>query len=373
MKVLHIITDLGNGGAEAVLFRLISNDKNNTHCVISMMGNGIYGERLVNLGVQVDVLDMPRGRITLKGLIKLFKLLKSTKPDVVQTWMYHADLVGGVLARFAGIKSIVWGIRSSYIKDITVFQTKITIRLCALLSKWVPRLIISNSQHALELHKELGYVDNKLRYIPNGYVLDDFQSSSSGAANFIQECNISNDHILIGMVARFDPYKDHDNLFKALSLLRKQVSPFKCLLVGTEMDKNNPLLTRLLVKYQLQEMIVLVGPRNDMPKVMSALDLHVLSSIAESFPNVIAEAMACSVPCVTTDVGDAALIIGDTGWVVPPADADALAAAIRDALSNISNKTDWLIKKEQCRKRISEKYTLDKMINSYCDIWTSVR
>jgi len=372
LKVLHIITDLNNGGAEAVLFRLISNDRNNVHCVISMMGNGIYGERLVNLGVQVDTLDMPRGRITFKGLIRLFKILKSMKPDVVQTWMYHADLVGGVLARFAGIKSIVWGIRSSYIKDITILQTKITIWLCALLSKWIPSVIVSNSQHALELHEKIGYAANKLRCIPNGYFLDDFQPSCSDVADFTQECNISNDYILIGMVARFDPYKDHENLFKALSIVRKQESRFKCVLVGTDMDKNNQSLMQLLKKYQADDVTILVGPRNDIPNVMSALDLHILSSVAESFPNVIAEAMACSVPCVSTDVGDAALIIGDTGWVVPPSDADAMAVAMRDALNSIDNKTTWLARKERCRKRISDKYTLDKMIRAYSNLWASV-
>ena len=128
MKIIHIITGLSNGGAEAVLFRLATRDGNNCHQVISLMDAGYYGERLIAAGLKVHTLDMSRGRVTVSGITKLYKLLKVTKPDVVQTWMYHADLIGGILARLAGIRTVIWGIRGPFNRQLTSFQTTVTLQ-----------------------------------------------------------------------------------------------------------------------------------------------------------------------------------------------------------------------------------------------------
>lgn len=369
MKILHVITGLNNGGAEAALYRLATSDDQNTHQVIALMDQGVYGDRLISAGIPVSTLDMPRGRLTINGVIALYRLVKSIKPDVVQTWMYHADLIGGVVARLAGAKIVVWGIRGPFDRQRTALQTRITIRLCSFLSKWVPIAIVSNSEHATEVHLQVGYSRDKLVNIPNGYPLKQFRPDETARVELLHELNLNYDVVLIGMVARFDPYKDHETLFGALLALARRGRQFTCLLVGPGMSMANQSLAHLVEKYGVQDMVKLIGPRDDVPKIMAALDVHVLSSAAESFPNVLAEAMACGTPCVTTNVGDAALIVGDTGWVVPHSDAAALANAIQEALNEMKDSAKWNIRKEAAQKRVIENYSLERMILSYARTW----
>ncbi len=369
MKILHVITGLSNGGAEAVLYRLATSDDENVHLVIALMEQDVYGERLISAGIPVYTLNMPRGQVTIKGIIGLYRLVRSLKPDVVQTWMYHADLIGGVVARLAGAEIVVWGIRGPFDKLRTSFQTKITIRLCAFVSKWVPIAIVSNSEYAAEVHAQVGYSLDRLVKIPNGYPLSQFRPDLTAREALVHELKLKSDVHLIGMVARFDPHKDHENLFKALSTLARRSCQVICLLVGSYIDINNQVLVQLVKRYGIQDNVKLLGMREDIHKIMAALDVHVLSSAAESFPNVLAEAMACSTPCVTTDVGDAALIVGDTGWVVPCFNSAALADAIQEAFVEMKNPVKWNIRKEAVRKRIIENYSLDRMVTSYTALW----
>src|SRR5690606_987860 len=115
--VLHVITGLNDGGAESVLFRLCTHDRSRRHHVISLIDGGKYGPLLERAGVGLTCLNMPRGRITLRGMRTLWKFIRQTRPDVVQTWMYHADLLAGVVARFAGCRHVVWGIRHTTLDE----------------------------------------------------------------------------------------------------------------------------------------------------------------------------------------------------------------------------------------------------------------
>jgi glycosyltransferase involved in cell wall biosynthesis len=372
MKILHIITGLSNGGAEAVLYRLTTNDHKNTHEVISLMDEGVYGELLTRAGIRVYALHMPRGRLSIKGVIYLYQLVRSIKYDVIQTWMYHADLIGGLVARIAGAKIVVWGIRGPFDRKKTSFFSTVIIYLCAFFSRWVPIAIISNSEHASEVHRKVGYAPNKLVNIPNGYLFNQFRPDESAKSKLLLELNLNPDIVLIGMVARFDPYKDHETLFEALSILARNGRLVTCLLVGTGMSMTSQPLAYLIKKNSVQHLVKLLGPRFDIPKIMAALDVHVLSSSAESFPNVLAEAMACGTPCVTTNVGDAALIVGNTGWVVPHSDASALAGAIQAALEEMKDSSKWEVRKGACRNCVVESYSLDKMIESYFKLWVKV-
>ena len=371
MKVLHIITGLNNGGAEAVLYRLIASDYKNTHLVISLMNQGVYGERLISAGIPVYTLNMSRGRLSLKGIIELYRLVRLIKPDVVQTWMYHADLIGGLVARLAGAKIVIWGIRGPFDRQRTSLQTRIIIRLCSIFSKWVPIVITSNSEYAAKVHVKVGYSPEKLVIIPNGFPLNQFRPEVTARDKLLHDLNLNHDVFLIGMVARFDPYKDHENLFAALFDLKQKSREVICLLVGQGMCMTNKPLMDLVKKYEIQDIIMFMGPREDVPKIMAALDVHVLSSAAESFPNVLAEAMACGTPCVTTNVGDAALIVGDTGWIVPHSDPSTLSKAIQEVLLAIKDSAKWSVRKEECQKRVTDNYSLKKMIESYQRVWSS--
>lgn len=368
-RILHVITGLGNGGAEAVLYRLCLSDKQNSHTVISLMDSGYYGPKLLAANVEVHSLDMPRGRVTVRGLNRLWNLIRAANPDVVQTWMYHADLLGGLAARLAGVQSVVWGIHHTVLEPGKSKNGTIMIaRLLARLSHFVPKQITACAEKSVSVHVALGYKAEKMVVVPNGYDLKNFMHNEQQRATLRTSWGVEESLPLLGMVSRYDPQKDHANLINALAELKKSGQRFRCVLVGSGMVAENVELTGRIAQADLQSEVMLLGLRNDIPAVMSALDLHVLSSSAEAFPNVLAEAMACGTPCVTTDVGDAALIVGDTGWVTPPSNTAALAESICLALAARHAK-DWGDRKLQARQRVEQNFSLDRMVAGYQGVW----
>jgi len=371
MRLLHIITCLNNGGAEGVVYRLVTADNKNSHEVISLMGLGLYGERLRVHGIPVHTLDMPRGRVTLNGLLKLYRLIHGINPDVIQTWMYHADLLGGIVAWFSGKCAIVWNIRATRLQPVYIPRSPpLVVRLCVGLSSIIPKEIVVNSVQGWNWHSKLGYPDHKMIVVHNGYALSQLKPDLNARMKVRDELCMKQDHILLGMVARWDFLKDHANLIAAISLLKAEALPYwRCALIGSDMDGNNTELSELLDKYRVRDRVILIGPRNDIPAIMNALDLHVLSSVGEGFPNVVAEAMACCTPVVVTDVGDAAYIVGETGWVVPPSNAKALAYALRESMLSLTDQDGWAKRKIACRERVLENFSLERMVSAYSRIW----
>ena len=371
MKIIHIITGLSDGGAEAVLYRLCSEDKINTHIVISLTEKGKYGSLLLEKDIQVHWLGMPRGRVGLSGISKLYRLIRNLKPDVVQTWMYHADLIGGLVARLAGANKIYWGIRASSLEiGKSSWRTIVVAYINALLSRWVPTGIVCCADRAQQTHQQLGFAVDRFTVIPNGYNLDYFKPDSEGRKKLRAELEINEQTLLLGCVGRFDPQKDHQNLLAALAIIKQNGVSFRCILVGRGLNTDNAQLVSWVNRYDLQDEVLLLGQRTDIPAVMNALDLHILSSsYGEAFPNVVAEAMACGTPCVATDVGDAAYIIGHTGWIAPPSDASLLANAIHSALVCYSNHDEWESRRVAARNRVVETFSLEKMIAAYHSVW----
>lgn len=373
MDVAHIITGLNEGGAEAVLYRLCAHDTENRHVVVSLMDQGKYGPLLQAAGVEVHCLGLSRGRITLAALLRLWRLLHAHRPEVAQTWMYHADLVGGTLARLAGVP-VCWGIRNTTLPPgVSSRGTILVARLCAKLSRWIPRAIVSCSREAVRVHQALGYAADKFVCIPNGYDLTRFAPDVAARRRLRAEWAVDDGVPLLGMVARYDPQKDHHTLIAALARLARGGARFACVLVGTGVDAGNAALHKAIIAAGLESSVRLVGRRDDVPAVMNALDLHVLSSSAEAFPNVLAEAMACGTPCVTTDVGDAALIVGDTGWVVPPRDADVLAGALTAALAARNDAAAWQARRQAARARVAQRFDIARMVAGYKTVWEAAR
>lgn len=369
MNITHIITGLNDGGAEAVLYRLCIHDKENHHTVISLMDAGKYGPLLEAAGVSVHCLSLPRGRLQPGALWRLWRLLRALKPDAVQTWMYHADLVGGIVARLAGVRAVVWGIHHTTLEPGKSSRATIWIaHLLARLSYFVPRRIAVCAQRAVTVHGALGYDTARMRVIANGYDLCQFTPDAAAGKALRAQWQIVAGTPLIGMVGRFDPQKDHANLLAALAHLQGQKVDFICVLVGAGLDADNAALVQQIEQAGLQALVRMVGRRSDIPAVMNALDVHVLSSSAEAFPNVLAEAMACGTPCVTTDVGDASVIVGDTGWVVPPSNAVALANGIESALS-VQKDPGWDERKQAARLRIEQHFSIERMVAAYNAVW----
>lgn len=370
MRILHIITGLDDGGAEAVLFRLCRHDHSNQHTVISLIDEGKYGPLLREQGVVVHCLGMARGRVSPGALLRLWGLVRHHCPEVVQTWMYHANLLGGVVSRCAGVRRVCWGIHHSNLEPGSSKRATITVaKLCAKLSRWVPDRIVCCAQVAAEVHRALGYAPSKFVTIPNGYDLAQFKPEYRCGLRLRAEWGIAPATPLLGMVGRFDPHKDHENLVEALALLRQQGIDYRCVLVGTGLVGGNDELAGWLRRHDVLDRVLLVGRRDDIPAVMNALDLHVLSSHGEAFPNVLAEAMACGTPCVTTDVGDAATIVGETGWVVTPRNPHALASAIEQALSTRLDSRQWQLRRRAARERVADNFSIERMVGAYRQVW----
>jgi glycosyltransferase involved in cell wall biosynthesis len=371
--VVHIITGLERGGAEAVLLRLVTAQVTDTRVVVvSLTSAGVYGSALAAAGAEVVVLGMRRGRVSLNGLRRLARLLKTLRPDVVQTWMYHADLLGGGVAYLMGIRRIVWGIRNSDLHPrASARSTRWVARACAWLSRCVPTRIVCCSERAAQVHTALGYSANKIVVIPNGYDLARFAPDALAGARWRANWGLAADEPVIGCVARWDPQKDHATLLAGVQQCVARGLPVRCVLVGPGMEDANTALVDLVDRCGLRGRVILAGPTDQVPALMNAFDLHVLaSSYGEAFPNAVAESMACGVPNVVTDVGDAALIVGDCGAVVPPGDATALAAAIERLLAFDGNTRAAL--RMRCRARIEDNFGMAKMIDAYRRLWTAV-
>lgn len=370
MVTLHIITGLSDGGAEAVLFRLVTYDASHQHVVVSLGAEGKYGPLLRENGVRVYCLAMPRGRLTMSGLHKLFLILRQERPDIIQTWMYHANLLGGVAARLAGIQNVHWGLHhTTLVPGTTGASTRAVDWICARLSRWVPRSIIACARETERVHIANGYDFSKFITIPNGYDVSVFAPNEVAKSRIRNELGLAQGVPLVGLVGRWDPLKDHANLFAALQIVRSKYHDVRLVLAGTECDSGNQDLQRLLQSFSLDTCTHLLGRRQDIPALMNAIDLHVLSSSSEAFPNVVAEAMACGTPCVVTQVGDAATIIGDTGWAVPPKSPRALAQAISEALHERDDNHRWSARQAAARARVINEFSLPTMVMRYREAW----
>ncbi len=320
-------------------------------------------DRIKSLGIRVDCLNMWPGLPGPLAFWRLFRLLKRDRPDVVSTWMYHADVFGGLAARMAGIP-VVWGIRNSTLGTSTKFTTSAVVWLAARLSKSVPSRIISCSEEARVVHQQLGYVSDRFRVIPNGFDLGRFSPSVDARKRVRDELGLGTDALLVGLVARFDPQKNHFGFLAAARRVHEQIASAHFLMAGTGVEPDNVALVRAIDANGLRGAVSLLGRRDDMPQLMASLDVLVSSSsFGEAFPNVLGEAMACEVPCVTTDVGDSSMIVSNTGIVVAPDDVASLAGAVLRLLSMPFDERRKL--GQYGRRRIETEFSIQSVVARY--------
>ena len=229
--VTHVITDLGDGGAQRSLFTLCKNERRCSHTVISLRGMGKYGGGLEEIGVKVVCLNLPRGKVTLRGSWKLMKLLSDHNIDAVQCWMYHANLMGSLVALLARPKRILWGIRHTDLKpQQTPRGTRLVAKLGAYLSNFSPSTIICCAEAAREVHSGYGYKRRKMIVIPNGYDLECLKPNTSSGIRFREKHQLNHGVPLIGFAARLNPQKDHHNLLNAVKVLREKGVGVCCVL-----------------------------------------------------------------------------------------------------------------------------------------------
>lgn len=367
IKILHIINDLSVGGAEMMLYKLLSgiNRERYDPAVISLIDRGKLRDDIEALGIPVYTASMKPGRPTPASIWRLVRLTRQLKPDLIQGWMYHSCLAGQLANLFAARTTpVLWGIHCSDMCSTT--EKKMTlamVRLCAPLSK-LPARIVFVSQSSRSQHMNFGYSVKKSCVLPNGIDTQLFAPSAAARLSVRSELGLPENSFLIGLVGRYHPMKDHNSFLQAAALLLKDHPDIHFLLIGRGVNSENEILYRAIRELGLLKQIHLLGERADTPRLSAALDIFTLSSsYGESFPNVIGEAMACAVPCVVTNVGDASWIVGDTGRVVARKDPAALAAGWREliALGEAGRQTLG----QAARLRVMEHFPLEAVVAQY--------
>lgn len=328
LRVLHVVIGLDTGGAETMLARIINRSDRERfhHAVVSLTTIGSVGETLLRDGVDVTALGIRHRLPNPFLLLRLRGIIRRFRPDVVKSWLYHANFATALTVR--GRAPIIWSV--FYVPPEVWLNrpTRAIAKLCARLSRSVPRRIVFDSQAAAARHEQLGYDREKFVVIPNGFDTTRFAPDAGARVALRHELGLPPETPIVGLVARFDPVKDHHTFLQAAAQLRRDVPGVAFVLCGgTGITEDNGVLRQWIDELGLRDAIHLLGRREELPFLMAALDIGVSSSAAESFPLVVGELMASGVPCVVTDVGDTALLAGDTAIVVPPCDAGALAVA----------------------------------------------
>jgi len=372
-RIMHIITGLPTGGAEHSLLKLLSNHKYGCSnlLVVSLRGRKNLTPLVEDLGVEVRSLGMRDGVPAAIALWKLARLVRYWKPDLLQGWMYHGNLAASFAAFAAGGQvPTLWNVHHS-LHDIGTekFLTRLVIRVGAYLSSR-PHAIIYCSEVAARQHEAYGFSHGSSIVIPNGFDCERFKPSPETRARLRAELKIARDLWLVGLVARYHPQKDHPNFIRAAGILARRNVNVHYVLLGPGVDSTNQDLAQLITSAGIHDRVHLLGEQSDVSRIMPGLDILTSSSFGEAFPNVLGEAMACGIPCVATDVGDSARIIGNTGVVVPPRDADALASAWAKLLT-LSNEERRRLG-EAARQRIIQDYTLESVVDRYHDLYSRV-
>lgn len=363
-KILFIAPDVDSGGAENILFNIVKMNNSKDVFIISLTKGGYYGEKLRKEGYKLYALNMKKNIFIFLKVFKLLFMIITLNPKIVHTWLYHSNLIGGILAWFVGIKKIYWSIHHDF--EYSDFLTMIEMKILGLMSYFVPNKIIYCSEASKNNHIKNGYNKEYSQIILNGVSTKDYKPNKSFRNEIRNKLNIGDNCFLIGNISRYHPLKDHDNLLKALFILDKYDINFKCILVGKGLSIQNQDLVDKINSYQLMDKIILYGKSFKISKIINAFDLNILSSKKESSPLVLLESMASGVPCITTDVGDARKIVSDTGWIVEPSNHRALANCminIFDDKSIIKNKSSLAI------QRIKEFYSIEKMKLNYKKIY----
>lgn len=356
--ILHVISGLKVGGAEMALHGLIVAARGGAdrHVVASLSAEGGMRARFEQAGIELLVFDFRRR--PLSSLVGLFKAMRRTRPDVVQTWMYHADLIGGLLARLAGCRKIIWGIRRTAVNTDARGRPGWLPALCAKLSFFIPSVIVCVAEAARRAHVHIGYDGARMQVVPNGFDMARLVAGAEQRQRVRSEHGIGAAAVAVGYLGRFHPDKDAANFVQAAGLAARQCERAHFLMVGRDINGANAQLMAWIEATGFADRFSLLGERSDVPACLAAMDLFCLSSRTEGFPNAVGEAMAMGLPCVVTDAGDAALLVGDTGSVVPIADPQALAGAMLALLGMSAPQRAAL--GQRARARIAQEYTIQR-------------
>ncbi len=362
MKIVLLARSLDVGGSERQLVALGAGLARRGHEVevVTFYAGGALAPDLKAAGVPVRHLDKSRRWEVVTFAVRLGRLLRQLRPQVVYSFLTVPNVVAALLAPRGC--AVVWGIRSSDM-DLSFYDS---------LSRWAARLerglafrpvaLVANSHSGTACLVGRGYPRRRMHVVPNGIDTERFRYDATGRSAVRSEWGVGEDEPVVGMVARLDPMKDYENFLKAAAC----VSGARFVCIGDGPQAYREFLQMQARALGLGGRMLWHGEERDparMARLYSALDVLVLSSrFGEGFPNVVGEAMACGVPCIVTDVGDAARVVGDTGLVVPPRDPQALAGALGNLLRE--GPAAWRERGRRARARIESCFSLDSMVDA---------
>jgi glycosyltransferase involved in cell wall biosynthesis len=372
LKIVHVITGLQVGGAETMLLKLLKTMDGSRFepIVVSLQDGGATRDIMTAEGVSVRSLGLTGGLTTPGAIWRLRRLARALEPQVIQGWMYHGNLGASLMAGLArGNPDVFWNIRHS-VYDLTMEKplVRMVIRLGGRLSGR-PRKIVFNSAVSLEQHVGLGYRRGKCVMIPNGFDTEAFRPDPACRRELRRELDLDQDTPILGSVGRMHPHKGQLDFLKAAARVSAKRPEVHFVMAGEGVTEENSELRGFLAGKGLRQQVHLLGPRSDVPCLMAGLDLLCISSLTESFPNVLGEAMACGVPCVATNVGEAARIIGTAGEIVPPGQPDALAGGIIRVLALPPASLHAL--GTVARQRIVTHYSIAALYRKYAELYES--
>lgn len=354
MTLARLLTHLSRDGFEST--------------VVSLTTAGPVAGSLRQAGFDVVALGLSRARFATAAW-RLGARLREFRPNLVQTWLYHADLLGGAVARLSVSCPVLWNLRTATPVPLS-FSTRAVATMCAKASHLLPTRIVCCSEAAAREHARYGYDSTRMVVIHNGFDTARLGPDLDARADLRSELGIPMQAKVVGYVARFDSLKDHATFVAAAGLLARTLPEVFFVLCGDDTTWENSTLASWIDRANVRDRFRLLGRRSDVKRVNALFDIATCCSLTEGLPNVVGEAMACGVPCVVTDTGDSALLVGDTGRVVPTADPSALAAAWAEMLR--MDGAALAAMGTRSRQRIESEFDLSKMGQKYAALYRRV-
>ena len=359
-KLIFIAPDINSGGAENILFNVAKTLNKKDIILISLTDSGFYGSKLKNYGYEFYALKMKKNIFAIFKFIYLIILIYKYKPLIVHTWLYRANLFGGVAAKIAGVNKIYWTIHHDF--EYSNFLMMLEMKILILLSYFIPKKIIFGSDISKKNHILNGFSKYKSTIINNGVSTKIFKPNKKFRIDFRKALSIDEDCLVLGNIARYHPLKDHETLFRALQIVKNKGLRFKCILIGSGFTNKIKKIKERINYYELNQNLIIYGQTFKINEIINAFDINILTSKKECSPISLLESMSTGVPCISTNVGDASQLIMDSGWTVQISDFKSLAELIQKIYID---KNIIKIKSKKARKRVEMFYRLEIMIEKY--------
>ncbi len=374
IRIVHIITTLERGGAQRILSEVIKNKKHNReyqHIVISLTSEKGFTKEIENYAEKIYYLN-GKNIISFPALIfQAFLLIRSLKPDIIQSWLYHADFTASFLGLFFKNIPILWTVHhASYSLKYESFHSKLIVYLLSKLSNYLPIKIIYCSKYSFDVHKKLGYSKSKSKIVMNGIDMNKFRPNKKLGESFRESINIKEKEFLIGFIGRYDPNKGINCFLKTVKEIKNTKNKnIRFLICGHRMNKNNKNLVSEIKNLNLIKDVILLGEKRNMESIYNGIDLLICTSLTESFGLVAVEALACGKKVISSDLPALREIIEEENLIEPNNYLIFAKKSINLMKKDVKQK---LSEERNIRDSVLKKYNIDNTVRGYYDIYKDI-